>query len=194
MSRLSTQLSIAVLAVAHSWWLYLALSLAFGAVAFNELFPVYVAMLPVCGVGLALALQKVDQAGAPRFLAPFLFFSGIVTIGAWALLLWIEMATGQFPPHTYYTVRTTYAIDLGLIAPGCFAASVAVWRGWAWWPVLALPLLGIEATLLPMMTLQTIMQLQAGVVFGPEAAAPFLGFGLLSLASVWFLWRMARSR
>lgn len=192
LSRLSTRLSFVVLATAHAWWLYLALSLAFGAVAFNELFPVYVGMLPICSIGLALALDRIDHVEAPRLLAPFLLFSGIITISAWSFLLWAEMASGQFPPITYYTVRTTYAIDLGFIAPGCLAAGIAVWKGWAKWPVLAIPLLGVSATLLPMMALQTAMQVRAGVSFGPEAAAPLVGFGLLSPAAIWFLWRMSR--
>ncbi len=192
MSRLSTRLSLVVLATAHAWWLYLGFSLALGAVAFNELFPVYVGLIPVSIVGLALTLNRIGQVGTPRFLAAFLCVSGVVTIGTWTFLLWVELATNQFPPTTYYTVRTTYAIDLGLIAPGCFAASIAVWKRWLSWPILAIPLLGLEATLLPMMVLQTLMQVKVGVVFGLEAAAPLLGFGLISIVAFWFLGLIAR--
>jgi hypothetical protein len=38
-----------------------------------------------------------------------------------------------------------------------------------------------------MMALQTIMQLRAGVGFGPESAAPFFGFILVSGGAVCFL-------
>ena len=193
LSQWSTRPPFVVFAAVHAWWLYIAVSLAFGAAAFNELFPVYVALMPVCLAGLALALAGIDRPDVPRYLSPFLVFCGVITIAAWASLLWAEMATGQFPPTTYYTVRTTYALDLGLIAPGCLAAGLASWNRWVWWPRLAIPLLGIAASLLPMMALQTVMQLRAGVEFGPEALGPFVGFGLISPAALWFLRQLARA-
>ncbi len=102
------------------------------------------------------------------------------------------MATGAYPPDAYYTVRTTYAIDLGIIAPGCLAAGVTLLKGWRWGLALAVPLLAIAALLLPMMALQTVMKLRAGVAFGPEAAAPFVWFLLVSAGATCFLWRLAR--
>lgn len=181
-----------ILIGSHAWWLYLGASLAFGAVAFNEVFPLYVAMIPVSTAGLALALSGIGDTGTPRFLPAFLIGCGALTGLAWTLLLWLEMATGAYPPATYYTVRTTYAIDLGVIAPGCIAAGVALWRATRWGLTLSLPLLSIAALLLPMMVLQTIMQLRAGVAFGPEAAAPFVGFLLVSGGAVWFLRSLVR--
>jgi len=193
LTGVTTRRHFMIITVADAWWLYLSISLAFGSVAFNEALPVYIAMLPVSLIGLATALPRLRIPNAPCLLALFLVFCGVTTAGAWTFLLWIEMAAGQFPPTTYYTVRTTYALDLGLIAPGCVAAGLAVWKRWAFWPYLSVPLLGVCATLLPMMALQTVMQISAGVTFGPEAIAPFLGFGLISPMAAWFLWRMARA-
>lgn len=182
-----------VLVAVHAWWLYLGASLAFGAVAFNELFPVYVLLMPVSAAGLALSLHGLALPRPPRALSPFLIACGAVTGSVWSLLLGLEMSDGAFPPESYYTVRTTYAMDLGLIAPGCIAAGLALSRGWRWGVILALPLLSIAALLLPMMTLQTLMQIGAGVVFGPEAAVPFVGFALVSGGAAWFLVRSAGS-
>jgi hypothetical protein len=116
----------------HAWWLYLGASLAFGAVAFNEAFPLYVAMIPVSTAGLVMALRGLGDVATPRFLPSFLIGCGVVTSLVWSLLLWIEMTSGAYPPATYYTARATYAIDLGVIAPGCAAAGAALWRSARW--------------------------------------------------------------
>lgn len=180
-----------VLAMALSWLLYLGASLSLGAIAFNELFPAYVLLVPVPTIGLALALGGLGELRDPRWLPAFLLACGITTGAAWSLLLWLEMTTGAYPPATYYTARTTYALDLGIIAPGCIAAALALWRGWSWGIALAVPLLSIAVLLLPMMALQTMMQLRAGVAFGPEAAAPFVGFSVVSAGAGYFLWKLA---
>lgn len=174
----------------HTWWLYLSASLAFGAIAFNEAFPLYVALMPLSLWALIVAVLGLTLRQTPRGLPAFLIGAGVVTGLAWGLLLWIEMTTGAFPPTTYYTVRTTYAADLGLIAPGCVAAGIGLARRRVWGIQLGLPLVWLAALLLPMMALQTIMQLRAGVAFGPEATAPFVGFGLISAGALWFLWRL----
>lgn len=179
-----------LLAVALSWVLYLGLSLSFGAIAFNEAFPAYVLMTPLSAFGLLALLRGLDPPGAPRWLPAFLLACGLVTGAAWSLLLWIEMAAGDFPPASYYTARTTYALDLGLIAPGCVAAAVGLWGRRPWAMALSVPLLAIAALLLPMMLAQTVMQLRAGVAFGPEAAAPLLGFSAVSAGAAYFLWRL----
>jgi hypothetical protein len=176
-----------VLIGVHTWWLYLSASLAFGAIAFNEAFPLYVTLMPLSLWALVLSLQDLRLEAPLRGLPTFLIGAGVVTGLAWGLLLWIEMTTGAFPPESNYTVRTTYAADLGLIAPGCVAAGIGIARGHEWGARLGLPLLTFAALLLPMMISQTIMQLRAGVSFGPEAAAPFLGFGLISGGAIWFL-------
>jgi hypothetical protein len=176
----------------HTWWLYLSASLTFGAIAFNEAFPLYVALMPLSLWALIVALQGLTLRQSPRGLPAFLIVAGVVTGLAWGVLLWIEMTTGAFPPETYYTVRTTYAADLGLIAPGCVAAGIGLARGRKWGTQLGLPLLWLAALLLPMMVLQTIMQLRAGVAFGPEAVAPFVGFGVISAGALWFLVRLPR--
>lgn len=176
----------------HTWWLYLSASLAFGAIAFNEAFPLYVALMPLSLCALIVALQGLTLRHPPRGLPAFLIGAGVVTGLAWAVLLWIEITTGAFPPDTYYTVRTTYAADLGLIAPGCIAAGIGIARGRGWGTQLGLPLLWLAALLLPMMVLQTLMQLRADVTFGPEAAAPFVGFGLISGGAIWFLLHLPR--
>jgi hypothetical protein len=183
---------LVVLVAAQSWFLYLNLSLAFGAVAFNEAFPLYTALFPLAMVGLALCLRRLGLPYCPRALPAFLAACGIVTGAVWALLLGAEMRSGSFPPDSYYTVRTTFALDLGIVAPGCLASALALHKRWRWGMPLGLPLLSIAALLLPMMIAQTMMQLRAGVVFGPGAAAPLIGFGLLSGGALFFLWRVTR--
>lgn len=178
---------LVVLAAALGWTLYLGVSLSFGSVAFNEAFPLYVLTMPLAVLALALVLNAMGPVRPPRWLPVFLLICGLVTGLAWSLLLWMEMAAGSYPPTGYYTSRTTYALDLGLIAPGCVAAAVGLWRGRRWGMTLALPLLGVAVLLLPMMLAQTAMQLRAGVAFGPEAAAPLAGFSLVSAGAAYFL-------
>ncbi len=180
------------LVVVHTWWLYLSASLAFGAIAFNELFPLYVVLMPASAVALLLALNGLGVSKVPRGMPVFLVGCGILTGLSWAILLWLEMTSGAFPPATYYTVRTTYTIDLGIIAPACIAAGLALANGWRWGTGLALPLVAFAALLLPMMVLQTVMQIRVGVAFGPEAAVPFIGFTLVSVGATWFLIQTAR--
>lgn len=176
-----------VLIVVHTWWLYLSASLAFGAIAFNEAFVLYVALMPLSLWALLLAMRTLRFETVPRGLPSYLIAAGLVTGLAWGILLWLEMTSGAFPPEAYYTVRTTYAADLGLIAPGCIAAGLGIARHQPWATRLGLPLLALAALLLPMMAAQTAMQLTVGVAFGSEAAAPFLGFGLISLGAAVYL-------
>ena len=181
----------ALLAVVHAWLLYLHAGNALGAVAFNEAFPLYVAAMPLSAWGLALAAAGAGRLAPPRRLAAFLAASGIVTAAVWALMLWGEMAGGIAPSAP--RVRTTYALDLGVIAPLCLAGAWAVSAGVPWAMRLAVPLLGLEALLLPMMAAQTVMQARAGAALGPEAAIPLLGFGVLSAFAFGFLRRMLRA-
>jgi hypothetical protein len=183
-----------LLAVALSWLLYLGVSLSFGAVAFNEAFPLYILMMPLSALGLSLVLQAVDLATVPPRLSAFLLFCGLGTLAVWSLLLWFEMAAGAYPPAGYYTSRTTYALDLSVIAPACIAAALGTRQGQPWGMALAVPMLAIAALLLPMMVAQTVMQLRADVALGPEAAAPLFGFAMLSAGAAYFLWRLARPR
>ena len=187
------RLRLLVLGVALAWMLYIGASLSFGAIAFNEAFPLYVLMTPLSALGLTLVLGGLDWSATPRWLPAFLLACGLVTGVAWSLLLWLEMAAGFYPPQSYYTARTTYALDLGLIAPGCVAAAVGLWRGRFWGLALAVPLLAIAALLLPMMAAQTVVQLRAGVAFGPEAVAPLVGFSVVSAGAAYFLWKLSRS-
>lgn len=82
--------------------------------------------------------------------------------------------------------RTPRGLPAFLIAPGGIAAGTGIVRGRAWGTRPGLPLMRRAALLLPMMVLQTIMQLGAGVAFGPEAAASFVGFDLVSGGATWF--------
>ncbi len=181
----------AVLAAVHAWLLYLHAGNALGAVAFNEAFPLYVAAMPLSGWGLILAAQRVDGLRPPRGLAAFLAASGVVTAAVWVFLLVGEMV-GGLSMAARSSGRTTYALDLGVVAPVCLAAAWAVHDGRAWAMRMAVPLLGLAALLLPMMAAQTAMQLRAGAVFDSGAVAPFLGFGVVSVLAIVFLRRAVR--
>ncbi len=184
---------LAAMMALNVWVVYVYAGLAFGTVAFNELFPLYVLIFALSGVALALCgarwSARFGPAPQPRiWLSRFLALSGGVTALAWGLLLAGEMAAGAYPPETHYTNRATYALDLGVIVPACFSAALLVRRGQALGYTMAVPLLMLEALLLPMMVAQTVLQLNAGVVLGPEAAIPLVGFGVISAAAIWFLW------
>lgn len=141
-----------------------------------------------CGL---LAAPRVARLAPSAGLGAFLAASGIVTAAVRSPLLGQELPAGI--ARAPYAVRTTSALDLGLIAPLCLAAARGVGAGAGWAMRLVVPLPGLEALLLPLMAAQTAMQLRPDMTFGREAAAPFLGFGFLSGPTVLFLRRAPRA-
>lgn len=179
------------------FFLYVYGSAALGTVAYNRLFPLYVALFSASLFGAGALVAAVDRAalatravGAPRR-GPgvFMLISRLVTAVVWGVPVMAAAIGGASTDRLdSYGTDVTYAIDLGVIAPAALLAGVLILRRRADGYLLALSLLVLEAMLAPMIGAQTVSQLAAGVTLtSGEIIGPMSGFVVLAAASVWFL-------
>lgn len=187
-SRLGHLALTGVLAV----FLYVYGSIALGTIAFNALYPVYVAIFGAALWAFVIAVMTVPPGTVTptrlprRAVAWLLFASAGVLAVVWGTDLVVAVATDRAPARLdTYAVPVTHAIDLAVVAPAAAAAGVLVLRGRATGYVAAIPILAVGASLLPLMTAQTVGQVAAGVDFtAVEIVGPLAGFALVSAASV----------
>jgi hypothetical protein len=184
------------------WFLYISASLALGT-AYNDLFLLYVVLLSASLAAFILAFGSVDpktlhdrmSPRAPRrSLAAFMVFSGLVTLGVW-LVEPVTALVERQPPTIieHSTTLVTHTLDLAIIVPAAIVSGVLVWRGAPLGYLLAFSLLVLEVLLAPMIALQTLFQLEAGVTFTTgEIVGPIGGFVVIALVAVWFLTSLLR--
>jgi hypothetical protein len=181
-----------------AYFLYMYASYALGAVAFNELFFLYVALFSASFYAFVLSFVSIDlQALPPHFsrslprLGPavFMFASGLVTLVVWAGPVLSAQLQGQ-PPEglDHYTTMFTYALDLAIITPATFVSGALILRRDSLGYLMALSMLVLEAMLAPMIAAQTVSQIAAGVSFSPgQIIGPIPGFTVLSLVAIWVM-------
>lgn len=174
---------------AFAYLLYAYGSFALNA-AYSELFLLYTLVFGASLFGFVMAtrampVESLAVAGRlQRRVARFLIASAIVTAMIWLGDLVPALMGGTEPELHGSTTAVTYALDIGLIVPAVFLAGVLVGRGAADGYRLALPLLVLEVSLLPMIVLQTVFQLDAGVSFTTgEIVGPIVGFSLFALVA-----------
>jgi hypothetical protein len=195
LTRRGSQRGGLLLAGVLAWFLYAYLSMAFGA-AYNSLFLVYVVLFSASFFALVRLLTSIDLSTLPaqilarlprRGPAIFMVAAGLVTLLVWLGPLVGGMLEGR-PPDLlgHYTTMVTDAIDLALITPTTIVAGTLILQRKPLGYVIAFPLLGLIVLLLPAITLMTVFQVQAGVVFTPgEIVGPIAGFATLGLFAVW---------
>ena len=188
---------------ALTWFLYAYASAALGAVAFNELFLVYVALFSAGLFALVLAFRSFDPRTLParfssrlprRGPAAFLFASGAVTLAVW-LVEPVAALIRDEPPASLRTQATlfTNALDLAVIVPVAFVAGGLILRRAPLGYLLACPLLVLEALLAPLIAAQTVSQVAAGVEFTTgEIVGPIAGVVVLAVAAVGILATLLR--
>jgi hypothetical protein len=186
-----------------TYFLYVYASMAFGA-AYNRLFLLYVALLSASFFALVLVLFAVRATATlaiecatklPRR-AMFVFFSaaGLITFAVWTVPIAVSLLEGRPPAFLdHYTTPVTYALDLGLIVPGCFLVARLIVRGRSFGYVLAFPFLGLIILLAPAIALATWWQRTAGISFTvAEMIGPVSGFLVLGAVALWLsasVWR-----
>lgn len=177
-----------LLAGGFTWFLYLYASVALGSV-YNELFIIYIMLFSASLFGLVLTVTSLDVGtlgarleGAPyRGASRLLFAGGVVTLVLWLSPLIGALLSGGVPKYLdHYTVSVTDVLDLGIITPTTLVAAYLLHRrdprGW----VVGFPLLVLLLALLPLISLQTVFQIEAGVSFaGGEIVGPIGGFLVL---------------
>lgn len=180
-----------------SYFLYLYATLSIGT-AYNHLFLVYVAL---CSAGLfAFIVLFVALAGhdlALRFPAGmprrgpgiFMLVSGVVTFVVWMMAPFPALLRGEIPALVENnTTLVTHALDLAIIVPAAVIAGLLILGRKPLGYLVAMSLLVLEALLAPMIALQTIFQLAAGVEFTTvEIIGPIGGFIAIALAALWFI-------
>jgi hypothetical protein len=177
------------------YFLYVSTGYAMGAVAYNEMFLVYVAWFSASLFAFGLVFGSfrplpAQFEGLPRrWPGVFMVISGMATLAIWVMdpLTGLVEAT---PPKGLdsYTTLFTHALDIGIIVPAAVIAGIMIWRRRSFGYVVAFSLLVLEALLMPVITIATIFQLQLGMSFTPaEVIGPIVGFSLLAGSAIWVI-------
>jgi hypothetical protein len=177
------------------FFLYVGASYALGAVAYNEMFLGYVGLFAASLFALIVLYGTFDQNFLTRSIPPdmprrwpggFMVASGVATFVIWIMEPLAALASGKVPPslETRTTLFTT-ALDVGVIVPAALVAGILILRGRRFGYVVAFSLLILEAMLLPMITIATIVQIREGVRFEPgEIVGPITGFSVFAVLSL----------
>jgi hypothetical protein len=184
------------------WFLYTAVSLALGT-AYNDIFLVYVALFSASLFGVAMTFRAIPPAELGARIGPamprivpgaFMLVSGVVTLGIWLQPLVTAARAGEAPALLDgSTTMVTDALDLGVIVPLTFASGVLILRRRPLGYLLACSLLVLEALLAPMIAMQTMFQLHAGVDLATGAAiGAIVGFAAIAGIAIWIIFQLLR--
>jgi hypothetical protein len=181
----------------QAYFLYVYASMALGA-SYNPLFLVYIALFSAAFFAFVLAFNSLDLRKLPIATlerlprggpAAFMFAGAFITLVVWLTPLLDALLRGSTPALlAHYTTKITDVLDLALLTPSIVIAGMLILRREPLGYRLAFPLLGIIIMLLPVITLSTVYQLRAGIVFSPgEVIGPITGFTLLGLLALWVI-------
>jgi hypothetical protein len=184
------------------WFLYLYGSLALGT-SYNNFFLIYVVLFSASLFAFIIAFQSIDRRSLPahvtsrvprRGLALFMIVSGLVTLGVWLVEPLTALVQDE-PPGLleHSTTLVTHALDLAIIVPAALLAGYLILRHDPLGYLIAFSLIVLEILLAPMIILQTLFQLSAGVTFTTgEMVGPIGGFLVIALIAIWFLVALLR--
>lgn len=158
--------------------------------AFNDMFLVHVAVLPLSIAAAVLLLLNLDAdevrgkfrpATPVRSISVALLLVGLGLAGMWTFHSLRFAFTGAPPGESelvlpMQAVHLAYALDLALFVPGCVLASVLLWRRNCWGYVLAPAVLVFGALYQVNYMVALVFQAQAGVPGAPgsDPAEPFI--------------------
>lgn len=183
------------------FFVYGSVGYALGAVAYNDMFLVYVAYFSVSLFAFVVTFaslvpgkRQVVTDLPRRGPGVFMLVSGVMVLAIW-LMDPVGGLLEDGPPRGLdtYTTLFTHALDMAVIAPAAIAAGAMIlkrrWIGY----VTAFSLLILEALLMPIITIGTIFQVQLGVTFTPpEVVGPIAGFSILAVAAIWVTFAVLR--
>jgi hypothetical protein len=180
------------------YFLYVYASLSLGT-AYNSLFLIYVAIFSASLFAVILAFNGIDvPEGSTRLprIGPalFMFASSLITLAVWLVDLLGALIGGMSPTSLEHsTTLVTHALDMAIIVPAAAVAGMLILRRDVLGYRIAMSLLVLEVMLAPMIALQTIFQLAAGVSFTTaEIAGPIGGFVVLALLALWVMLAILR--
>ncbi|SER72285.1 hypothetical protein [Lentzea albida] len=162
---------------------------AFGS-AFNGLFLLHAALLPLPVVGAVLLMRDIDAAGVRdrfrqgtpvRVISAVLVLAGVGLAGTWVFQSVRFALTGTPPDETelvllMQAVHLAYVLDLTFFAPLCVLASVLLWRRDPRGFVLATAVLVFGSLYQVNYVVALVFQLRAGIpgARGFDPAEPFV--------------------
>ncbi len=187
---------------AQAWLLYAYATMAVGA-AYNPLFLLYVTVFSASLWALVLTMSAIDTRRLEKALpalprrgpAVLMMVSGVVTAVIWWAPVLAALWSGAVPARLDgYTTLVTVAVDSAVITPAAVTAAVLIWQRQAVGYRIAVPLIFLETLLAPMIAMQTVSQLSAGVSFAPgELVGPLAGFVILAVAAGVVLFSVLRA-
>lgn len=158
--------------------------------AFNDMFLVHVAVLPLSIAAAVLVSLKLDVAavrgrfrpGTPaRSISVVLLLVGLSLAGMWVFHSLRFAFTGEPPGESelvlpMQAVHLAYALDLMLFVPACVLASILLWRRDSWGFVLATAVLVFGALYQVNYMVALVFQAEAGIPGAPrfDPAEPFV--------------------
>ncbi|GAB2861996.1 hypothetical protein [Lentzea nigeriaca] len=158
--------------------------------AFNDMFLVHVALLPLTVVAAVLLSRNVDAAaihrrfrrGTPvRTISVVLMLVGLGLAGTWVFYSLRFAFTGALPDESELVlpmpaVHLAYVLDLAFFAPVCVLASILLWRRKSWGFVLATAVLVFGALYQVNYVVALVFQARAAVAGarGFDPAEPFV--------------------
>ena len=180
------------------FFLYVGSSYALGAVAYNELFLIYVALFSASLFAFVEVFSSFDaeslRAGLSdsiprRWPGGFMVASGVVTLAIWLIEPVGALISGETPKSLdTHTTLFTNALDIAVIVPAALVAGLMILRRRPFGYVIAFSLLVLEALLMPMIAIATVAQIRMGVSFTPgEIVGPIAGFSTFALVSIWVI-------
>ncbi|MGF1661238.1 MAG: hypothetical protein ACFCVG_01990 [Kineosporiaceae bacterium] len=195
-SRLGHLLVTGMLAV----FTYVFGGVALGTIAYNALYPVYVATFAAALWALVLTVSTLPVSTLPldrlpRRAAALLTLAGAgVLVAMWGADLVAALVTGDVPGRLdVYTTPVTHTLDLAVVTPAAAAAGVLLLRGSPAGYAAAVPVLTLATALAPLSAARTVGQAVAGGrLTAGEVVGPLAAFLVLSVAAGAVLARLLR--
>lgn len=185
------------------YFVYIGASYSLGAVAYNELFLLYVAMFSAALFGLIATFFTFDRVTVDRHFAThpprrwigiFMVISAVVTLIVWVMEPVGSLVEGRLPKRLdVYSTLFTHAFDMAIIVPAAMIAGLLILRRSPQGYVVAFSLLILEAMLAPLIATATLVQIRLGIDFTTgEVVGPIVGFTTIAVAALWAICTILR--
>ncbi|MGF1645390.1 MAG: hypothetical protein ACFCVF_00470 [Kineosporiaceae bacterium] len=166
-------------------------AMAFGAITYNALYPVYVVTFAAALWALVLTVSTVPVSTLPLDRVPRRAAAVVTIAGAGVIVamggtdLVAALVTGGVPGRLdVYAVPVIHTLDLAVVAPAAVAAGVLLLRGSPAGYAAAVPVLTLLAAFGPLVVTRTAGQLVAGArLTAAETVGPLAVFAVLSVAA-----------
>jgi hypothetical protein len=180
-------------------FLYYAASISFG-VTYNVLHLLYIALFGLSFFGLIIGIQEIQKLGAiilPDHFGKiginiFLIIAGISMFSAWLPDIVSSLLKGKsLALIEIYTTAITYVLDMGIISPLCFICLYLVSKRKSLGFILLGIILIVCAYVGIMVPIQSIFQMNAGIVLPMQALITKVGiFIVLAFFALFFTRRL----